>query len=372
MGKTHQVLGYTKRHKVKSILSRQIIGGEFELNTVSLGLAERLVDLTGGIVGTWTISGRAALGLVLRHLKTIGVKHVHLPAYLCESLLLPVKALGLDYSFYPVDLFLRAHPDPPAYAAVLLIHYFGWLNPETIELRGETGRRFYLIEDACQALLSDWSAPLSVERFVLLSPRKFGPVPLGGWCNLAGELERATKEIEALVWRSLAARLVRGAYLRESNAPVDPEVESFYLSAFQAVEEFLDRESCWVAAPRATLEMVVAQDWNEVAQRRCRNWHILNEILSGYIEPMFEALPEEAVPLGYVVRLPETERDRIRKQLAAARIFCPVHWSLPAEVERGRFPGAAQLARTCLTLPVDQRYGRDEMEKIGEVIKTIL
>ena len=116
---------------------RRIIGGDFEIERLTFGTREQLNALTRGLHGTWTTSGRGALSVVLKQLQAVGVRHVHLPSYLCESLLLPIKALGLDYSFYPVDAALAAHPNPPKGAAVLVIHYFGWLNPAINALRAE-------------------------------------------------------------------------------------------------------------------------------------------------------------------------------------------------------------------------------------------
>ena len=355
---------------MSSIQPRHAIGGEFELSTLSLGPTERLGALTHGLAGTWIASGRAALALVLQHLQATGVQHVHLPSYLCKTVILPVQALGLEYSFYPVDATLTAHPDPPPGAAVVLIHYFGWLNPATAALRAEAGRLFCLVEDASQALLSDWSASPNVSRFVFLSPRKFGPAPLGGWCNIHAELNEPSSEVEALVWRSLAARLVRGAYLAEPDAPVDPAVETFYLAAFRAIEDFLNTHPTSTAVPQIALDIIAGLDWNDIAARRRANWQCLNELLSEHVEVLMPVLPADVVPLGYVVRL--RERDRVRARLAAQRIFCPVHWPLPVEVSVRRFPDAARLAETCLTLPIDQRYGPNDMAHIADALKAEL
>ena len=349
---------------------RRAIGGEFELSASSLGPADRLADLTHGLAGTWTASGRAALALVLQDLQTKGVRHVHLPSYLCESVLLPVQALGLEYSFYPVDTHLTAYPDPPPGSAVILIHYFGWLNPVTAELRAEAGHSSYLIEDSSQALLSDWSVSPDGARFVFFSPRKFGPAPLGGWCNIHVELDEPPSEVEALAWRSLAARLARGAYLAEPDAPVDPVVEAFYLEAFGAVETFLNTHPTSAAVPQIALNIIAGLDWNDIAARRRTNWQCLNELLSEHVGALMPALPADVVPLGYVVRL--RDRDRVRAALAAKRIFCPVHWPLPVEVSAQRFPDAASLAKTCLTLPIDQRYDLDDMVRMADALRAEL
>ena len=92
--------------------NRFAVGGEFELEMPQFSDADGLERLTHGLSGTWVVSGRAALNRILRKVQERGVRHVHLPAYLCESVLQPVKARGMEFSFYPVDEHLIAHPDP--------------------------------------------------------------------------------------------------------------------------------------------------------------------------------------------------------------------------------------------------------------------
>jgi len=347
--------------------SRKAIGGGFELNKLTLCGHVRLTMLTSGLSGTWTASGRSSLALVLLYLVRKGVTHVHLPSYLCRSILLPIQELGLGYSFYPVDGSLTAHPDPPDGSAVLLIHYFGWKNPATEMLRGEAGKAFYLIEDASQAMLSDFWRHSTEGRFVFLSARKFGPVPLGGWCSISKDLDHASPEMETLTWRSVCARLIRGSYLSETQGSVDPKTENFYLEIFHDVEKVLDQFPLGSSVPGIALDIIAGLDWKFVKEQRCKNWHLLNGFIGEEMDLLTPELTDDVVPLGYVLKL--KDRDRVRSQLANQRIFCAVHWPLPGEIDVMRFPEAASLARTSLTIPIDQRYRLDDMKKVADVLR---
>jgi len=349
--------------------SRYVIGGDFELPAWQLGNFRQLMNLTFGLSGTWTASGRAALALILQHLKSKGVQHIHLPAYLCQSILQPVQALGFKYSFYPVDSTLTAQPDPLPGSAVLLIHYFGWKNPVTESLRSKAGKDFFLIEDACQALLSDVGFVPNEGRFIIISPRKFVPAVLGGWCNLPVKKENPSVEIEAMVWQSVTARMARAIYLMHSEAALDHALEEFYLKAFSDAERFLDAHPTYVPVPQIVLDLLAGFDWEMIKQRRRNNWLTLNEQLSGRIETIMPELSAKVVPLGYVVRL--RKRSALKAQLAKRRIFCPVHWLLPSEIEAARFPDSAQLADTCLTLPIDQRYVADDLLKMAQILMAL-
>lgn len=353
-----------------SINKRFAIGGDFEFKIEDIKKKDKHETLLNGQKGTWSASGRSALAKILKHLQDIGIQEILLPSFLCESILQPVKKLGFRYSFYPVTKSLIAQPEPKPGIAVLIIHYFGWINPATSMLRSEQIDGFYLIEDASQAALSDWSSVNSPSNFVVLSPRKFGPLPFGGWCNIITKSEKPSHAIEGLVWRSIAARLARNAYLAKSDLPVDNKIEEFYLSAFMAVEAYLNNHPTDSGIPQIILDIMDGLDWAEIGKRRRANWQYLHELLSKFVEPLMTDLPTDVVPLGYVIRL--AYRDKVRKALAARRIFCPVHWPLPTEITKSRFPNAVKLSETSLTLPIDQRYGPEDMAYMAKAVKDVL
>ena len=351
--------------------TRALFGGEMEAQSPwGSGSSRGLHQLTrGSDGGTWTASGRAALALILKQLRRDGVRHVHLPALLCESLLAPVKAQGMEHSFYPVDGELAAAPEPPSGSAVILVHYFGWPNPAGAELRASSARGdVVLLEDLSHAALGQWTESIPHGALRFLSARKLGPAPLGGWCSMEAEPEEPTMATAAMMWRSLAARLIKADYLRHGGAPVEQDMERLYLGAFQAVEAYLDSDPGALGAPAQLTGLLEGIDWDAAARRRRDNWVHLHEALAGKVEPLMSHLPDDVVPLGYLIRLAPGRRDEVRRALAARRVFCPVHWPLPGEVDAARFPEAHQLSRTLLTIPMDQRYDPRDMEHLADLV----
>jgi len=349
--------------------SRRAVGGPFELTTPAMdsrGVAE---SLQWDACGTWTVSGRAALGLILDELRRRGVRELHLPDYLCQSILDTVEAYEWQYSFYPVSRSLSASPSPPENSALLVIHYFGWVNPIVERFRGVADGTIHLIEDACQAPLSEGVSFRPERGFVVASPRKFAPVPLGGWCNLEKRGLELQPEAEARAWQSLAARVVRGAYLSHPSHPVNREIEKFYLDALHEVEDFIEANllsEC--ALPKIALDSLRFTDWKKAAEARRANWQLLNELLEGCVQPIFRELPEGVVPLGYPVEL--KDRDGVRAKLAQARVFCPVHWPLPRQL-RHTTAGSTGIraAKSWLTLPIDQRYNAADIEYVAAALR---
>lgn len=348
---------------------RRAIGGDFEDGAPAPGSGE--APLPAGAVTT--SSGRGAIWLALRHLRERhGVGHAHLPAYVCDTAVLPARALGLEVSFYPVDDGLRAAPRPPAGAAVLLVHYFGWLNPATDEVRARAAQgEFFLLEDASQAVLSTRGPVPAGPHGEVGSLRKFGPAPLGGWTTLGEGPGPASAELLRGYERVVQARALRAGYLARPDEPVIPAVEQEYLDAFASLEAYLDAHPEAEALPPRAADRLAGPGWGQAAEPRRANWLRLRERLAGVLEPVTPELGPGVVPLGYVVR-PGPGRDRLRARLAAQRIFCPVHWPLPAGACPERFPAAASLAAETLTLPIDQRYAGADMDRLARAVREAL
>ena len=141
------------------------IGGYFELELNRTGKYHpNAIDLN---------SARNALEYILRAKKP---KHLHIPFYICCSILEPVKKLNIPYIFYHID-----HNLDPIFQsklnsneAFLYVDYFG-IKKKTVILL--TNKHKNLIIDNAQAFFSE---PLhNVDTFY--SPRKFFGVPDGAY-----------------------------------------------------------------------------------------------------------------------------------------------------------------------------------------------
>ena len=105
-------------------------------------------------------------------------------------------------------------------------------------------------------------------------------------------------------------------------------------------------------------------DADTIARRRRRNFRHLASRLGPWAF-LAETSPR-FVPVGFPVRLPSDEREKIRQYLYRQRVLPAVHWSnLPSPPHE--FAGEHALASTLLTLPCDQRYGAPEMERVADL-----
>ena len=335
-----------------------MIGGEFPIAVTDiLNSDNRHISFPD--VYTYS-SGRAAFFQVLKYLRhEKRVSHVLLPDYLCSSVLVPVKELGLDYTFFPIDENLELEPKlfHTLYkkgAAVLLINYFG-LQDLSCQIRAirEIDDKAIIIEDDVQAYY-EFKKPLNGIDFKFTSLRKTFAVPDGGLVKTKYQLPRVTTPNTFGQYKAAAALLKS---MREGNFN-----DQIYLELFEKGESLIDSEQeCGMSLIAEKLYSFMNDE--HVKVRRLNNADYLIKQLKGIgIKPILPLL-DNHVPLFVPVVL--KNRDAIRKVMFQKEIFCPVHWPLDGmEIKRGEL-----MAKEELSLIIDQRYGRKEMDEIISILK---
>ena len=335
-----------------------MIGGEYPIAVTDILNAQNR-HLEAPDVYTYS-SGRAALYQSLKYLRQEkNINHLLLPDYLCSSLLVPVKELGLDYAFYPINETLELEPSSfqPLYnngTAVLLINYFGLqdLSSQIKVIRGIDDKAI-IIEDDVQAYY-EFIKPLDGVDFKFTSLRKTFAVPDGGLVKTKYHLPRVTTPNTFGQYKAAAALLKS---MREGNFN-----DQIYLELFEKGESLIDSEQeCGMSLIAEKLYSFMNEE--HVKVRRLNNAEYLVEQLEKIgIKPLFPLL-EDHVPLFVPVVL--KNRDSVRKAMFKQDIFCPVHWSSEGmSVKRGEV-----MSKTELSLIIDQRYGRKEMDEILSLIK---
>lgn len=308
----------------------------------------------------WLDTGRSALALALDAIiKQGATRKAWLPSYLCGSIADAFLAKGFSVNYYPVkaDLTMEAPPRRiQAGDAFLFIHYFGIKNTSALEWLSASGGGFWVIEDAVQAPFTKGVGEAG--DFVFTSLRKFLPQPdgalLSGNHPVEGGIDAPS---ESFVSKKFIGKLLRGFSGND---------EAFLRLLEDSEKELKD------IRPRgiSTLSRFIMErtDFESVSNRRRSNYLCLAELISGIsgVSPLFPALPEGAIPLGLPVLA--KERDRLRKRLAERNIFCSVHWPLEHE-DSPETASAHKLGSMILTLPVNQDYNKESMERVQKAIR---
>ena len=280
-------------------------------------------------------------------------KKVYLPYYTCEAVLEPFDKSPLDVpeiGFYQIDINLDPTylPDLKDGEAFLYTNYFG-LKQDTVE-RLVKAYGSQLIVDNSQAF---FDMPYQgVDTFY--SARKFFGVPDGAYLytekglsdyyGVEIELDHSHQRMMALMKR------------------IDLSAEDGY-SDFQKTEESLSLQPIRYMSPLT--EMLLSSiDYDLVRSRRRENYMMLYRYLFTR-QKFWLRLTEKAVPLCYPYL---TDSSSLKQSLISGKIFVPTYWPNvikccdDASVEY-------LLAERLLPLPIDQRYGKEEMERIISKIK---
>ena len=323
------------------------------------------------------MSGRTALDAIIRDIKSKkNVSTALLPAYCCHSMVDPFVRNGIDICFYDVDL-LNAEKIcdqimEKEYDIVLIMNYFG-IAVEAFEKELEKlllGTKDKItIVDITHSLFSD-NLSLCKADYYFCSLRKWTGLYSGGMAfKKAGVFNYKTLDyLEEFVKPRKLAMTEKENYLVKGGE------KSIFLDRFAKAEELLDQEYEGYGIDSESLNMFLKLDFEKIREERKKNFAYLLEskdiLMDKGLVPIVSLNKTDYndVPLCFpVVAKSETLRNNIRKHLISNDIFCPVHWPLPSDVPVDF--KAFDLSKRELSLVCDQRYNREDMKRIIDVIK---
>ena len=318
----------------------QAIGGYFELADYEAGKGFPHHD------GVLLNTGRNALEYILRCLGD--VKGVYLPYYTCDVVLEPLKKLHIPWAFYHINAkFEMVESIKPKEGEYIIVNnYFGIKDAYIQTLAEKYGVQ--LIVDCAQAL---FAKPIpGIKMFY--STRKFVGVADGGVAyGVDGKYSLLYDEDDSTLHDShLSIRKEQGAEAGFHD--------------YQQNETKLDNQSIRLMC-RNTRDILWHIDYDKVIAKRRANFACLHEALKGN---NFLHLPEMdslACPMVYPF---VTRIDRnLRWELIQNRVFVAKYW--PNVHQLTSYETEYDLATRVVPLPCDQRYGKEEMNRIVEIIE---
>lgn len=389
------------------------IGGEFcfaDIGAAADGEV-RVADLLDGWSRRYPVtllsSGRSAylnVWLTLRHAGR-ELDAVLLPSYLCYSILMPFRRMGIRVEYYRVDADLspdwkdleRKAEKLGGRAAAVIVNYFGF--PESgnadaaraIDRIRQTG--MCVVYDATHSLLNycPWpvedscldSAPVAVPLadVCITSLRKALPVVDGaavvwlGGARPAPALRATAERIDSYFSSRALAMVLKASYVLD-----DCGIRQNYLNLYDQAEAALDGELSATGAMSGVSRSIIKRlDVERIRRARRENYAELVKELHGQgvrrgqegirlgFGLLFPELPDGVVPLGCPVVA--DERDALREHLATRGILTQVLWQSPPEVPREEFPESWLLSQRILVLPCDQRYSAQHMAEVARAVR---
>ena len=315
------------------------IGGYFELE-----LTDR-----GGFPhdnGVLLNSGRNALEYVFQALGD--VKHLYVPYYTCDVVMEPVKKFNITYTFYHINQSLELDVLPTLNDGEYLIYtnYFGIKDKYVKRLAAYYGSRF--IVDNAQA----WFAETVEGVSTIYSPRKYVGVPDGGVAYCPKHLDESSFEQDFSYER--CTHLLKRIDLSPSDGYAD-----FKATSKTLVGQPIKKMS------KLTKTILVSIDFEEIKTRRIQNFEYQHKHLSETNLLQLPSLDSFACPMVYPYLLNDAA---LKQQLVENNIFVATYWPNVLEWCKPEDWEYALAERTVF-VPIDQRYGIEEMQRIIEIIK---
>lgn len=306
------------------------IGGYFELEL------PRFPELHAEAIAL--NSGRFCLEYILRCKK---YSKVYVPYFTCDSAVEPLEKLGVPYEFYHIDKDYHITDDIRLQdgEALMYTNYWGLQDEYCKQLAYRYQKQ--LILDYTQAFFSNPIA--GIDTFY--SCRKFLGVPDGGYLYTDAKIDFELEQDESYTrMESLVKR-------------IDLSPEAGYDDFHRTSEEFhhipIRRMSNF------TKRMMQGINYGYAAQQRLDNYNFLRKHLGG------RQLNFGEVPM--VFPFESEQGQELRKMLIAKKVFVAKYWPNVDEWA-GEDALETWMANHILPLPIDQRYGKDDMERILNII----
>lgn len=302
------------------------IGGYFELETDSK--KEFYPDAIA------LNSARSCLRYVIRAYQ---IKEIWIPFYTCNVIWQAARNENCKVKFYHIDENFLPTVEFEKNDFILYTNYFGICAKNVENL---SKKYTNLIVDNAQAFYMPKSGLAS-----FYSPRKFFGVPDGGYLFCEKKLSENLNKNESY---QRCSHLLKRIDLSASEGYSD----------FQLNDASLENEPIELMS-NLTKKLLSSLDYEKIKTKRLENFDILNRALEQSNELKFR-LETNDVPMVYPYLV---QKESLREKLIKNKIYVATYWS-PLDKEFYE----AKLQKYLLPLPIDQRYGNTEMEKILEVI----
>lgn len=288
-------------------------------------------------------TGRNAFEYILRVKR---YSKVYLPYYTCEAMLEPIKKLQIDFEQYYINHTFRPIFDFERLRDTEVFvynNYYGICDQQVIEVANKCSK---LIIDNSQAF---YSKPIEgVDTFY--SPRKFFGIADGAYLYTNRKIEQEFKFQESYS---------RYEYLL---GRIDLCPERFYDSFLIKDHELSDQPI--MSMSNLTRRILQSIDYSFVSKKRLENFFFLNKHLEKLNQLTIKP-NVNSVPMVYPLLF--SNGNEIKKKLLQNKIYVATYWPNVFQwCNKGNLE--FQFANDIIPLPIDQRYGRNEMEKILEIL----
>lgn len=295
---------------------------------------------------------------ILESMRDMGVNHIFLPRYLCESVREALTRADVECDYYSInEAMLPQVNNVPADTAILITNYFGLLSDDTCgQLAVQYGR---VIFDFTQSF---FARPILAENvYCVYSPRKFVGVTDGAYV------------VTCHFQRSHNLPVDESNYRIETLAKaLEKTTNSAYADSLAAETDISDSGS--MAMSKTTQMLLENIDYGSLPEIRRRNFISLHERLGtlNSFRSVEDIVAGQGMPVPMVYPFYNPSKgDSFRMQLVEQHIYIPQWWKY-LKHEDGLSDWELSLTEHLFPLPIDQRYSVSDINDMASIIEQCL
>lgn len=340
------------------------LGSEFNLDINELSFTEdNLFEYFKNYSYTLYDSCRSAI----RHIPIDREKNVLLPEYVCESV---INCFDYDKIFFykitsdlKIDFEDLQRKINNNTGTIFIVHYFGTTHSidSLLELREVADKRdIKIIEDTTQSL---FSIEETIGHYMVASIRKWLSIPMGGMLYVKdkADLPDTTYLATAKDNSRSCAMILKTLYLNNKL-----ECNETYRKIFVECERKLDNNNEIKLISHLSKFIITCIDINDLISKRISNYNYLRDKLVQM--GIFPVLDYKEKQCPFVLLLRVRDRDYFREYLIDHQIYCAVHWPMDdTQVDCRKI--AEYNSKSLISLPVDQRYGKTELDYLIDIVR---
>lgn len=314
-------------------------------------------------------TGRSAIEALLSYLKFCGNERIWLPSFNCSSVRDAAERAGMEVCLYKVHRNLLVDTGFNDHVSdkdiVYFVNFFGKLELDStyakIAVLKQQG--ILVVEDLTLALLSE-NEHLCFGDYIIGSVRKWLPITDGGFVASSKPLPEFEKEQASNDYTLyyFAAQMMKTEYLKDKKLDKQVFLDISNIGMKALFSDYKIRSMSAISE-----RIIMATDMRKTADTRIANYDMLYAALQGVQEVELLVERQDGMcPLGILISV--ENRDELFRHLIANGIYCNIHWR-PND-STAAYSDSNYLAEHCLTIPCDQRYGKEEMQYISKTIKS--
>ena len=142
-----------------------------------------------------------------------------------------------------------------------------------------------------------------------------------------------------------------------------------FMSLFNELEDIVENNSSVRAMGRESRDMLLALNIRKLQNIRADNFFLFKGIVN--VPLLNKNIAEANSVFNPVLLLDSLKiRDALRRHLIEEKIYPPIHWSPLGAGDISK--ESKSLSERVLTIPLDHRYSKSEVERVAKVINTFL